>query len=194
VDRLEAQKMALRKMAEWDLIEEGWTFCWLSRRATTTCGRCDYAIRAIRLNPRHVEANNPAEVLDTILHEIAHALAGPGKKHGPVWRKFAVMVGAKPMAKAGSEVVSVPQQPPLWMATCADCGTVIRRRRVSARVREGRALVHKGCKTGLRWRKIIRWEAACPDCGRTIKRARLTRDDKVHCRSTLVWTELAAGV
>lgn len=35
-----------------------------------------------------------AHVKDTVLHEIAHALAGHEAKHGPVWQKIAKEIGA----------------------------------------------------------------------------------------------------
>jgi len=42
------------------------------------------------------------EIIDTILHEIAHALCGPGAGHGPVWQAMCVRIGAKPYAKVNA--------------------------------------------------------------------------------------------
>ena len=42
----------------------------------------------------------PREVRDTILHEIAHALAGAKARHGPAWKAIAKRLGATPKARA----------------------------------------------------------------------------------------------
>lgn len=44
----------------------------------------------------------PAAVRDTILHEIAHALAGHAAGHGPVWKGVCRRIGARPV-RCGSE-------------------------------------------------------------------------------------------
>ena len=46
--------------------------------------------------------HDPDEVRDTILHEIAHALVGPGHGHDAVWKAKCVEVGAKPEAAAAT--------------------------------------------------------------------------------------------
>jgi len=187
VDKLKAQKSALHEMVKWKLVDGGWTFGWMSRRATRTCGQCDYRAKAIRLNPRHVELNTPEVVLDTIRHEIAHAMVGSRANHGPAWRECAVRVGATPERAAGAEVASVPKQPFRWMATCQDCGAVLRRRYLTKKSIAG-GLRHRGCGSELRWERIrtTRWHATCPDCGETLQTG---QPSSTHCRSTLVWTE-----
>ena len=188
MDKLEAQKTALREMVKWGLVDDGWTFGWLSRRATQTCGQCVYRAKAIRLNPRHVELNSPVVVLDTVRHEIAHALVGSRANHGPAWRECAVRVGATPERAAGEEVAPVPRQPFRWTATCRDCGAVMRRRQLTKKAISG-GLRHRGCESELRWERIVtdRWHATCPDCGETLRAAGPSVG--AHCRSTLVWTE-----
>lgn len=42
----------------------------------------------------------PDQVTDTILHEIAHALAGPAARHGPAWKSIARRLGATPKSCA----------------------------------------------------------------------------------------------
>lgn len=49
----------------------------------------------IILRLRDVLGHGAKEVHETILHEIAHALAGPGAGHGPKWREMARRVGAR---------------------------------------------------------------------------------------------------
>jgi SprT-like family len=66
-----------------------------SRCAGVTGFRADGGgIIVLRL--RDVLAASDEEVRDTILHEVAHALAGPANTgHGPKWREMARRVGAK---------------------------------------------------------------------------------------------------
>jgi predicted SprT family Zn-dependent metalloprotease len=56
----------------------GWGFAFNKQRRGM--GLCRYATRTIELSIYLVDRNGLEEVRDTILHEIAHALVGPG--HG----------------------------------------------------------------------------------------------------------------
>ena len=40
------------------------------------------------------------QIRDTVLHEIAHAIAGREAGHGPLWKVTARRIGATPRAKA----------------------------------------------------------------------------------------------
>jgi len=68
--------------------------------ARTKLGECRPGRKLIQLSRMHA-VNGPAEqVTDTILHEIAHALAGPGAGHGPAWKVIAKRLGATPKSCA----------------------------------------------------------------------------------------------
>ena len=78
---------AARHLAETLLAEHGlstadppWTFRFNRRKRAL--GTCHYGPRRIELSSHFVVANDPDEVRDTVLHEIAHALAGPMAGHG----------------------------------------------------------------------------------------------------------------
>lgn len=58
-------------------------------------------------------------MLDTILHEVAHALVGPGHGHDEVWKATCLEVGARPERCYGEEV-EMPKG--RWRATCGGCG------------------------------------------------------------------------
>ncbi len=69
---------------------------------------------------------------DTLLHEIAHALAGHRAGHGPVWRKIAREVGAKPKRCYRAEEV---QQPPGgYLLVCPSCREPLARYREPTKV------------------------------------------------------------
>ena len=80
---------------------DGWTFRFGAARRMI--GLCREKGKIIQLG-RHHAANDPREqVTDTILHEIAHALAGTAAGHGPVWRNTAKRIGATPRASKTSD-------------------------------------------------------------------------------------------
>ncbi len=59
-------------------------------------GECRSRERLILLSRSHAVNGPPEQVTDTILHEIAHALAGPKAGHGPEWKAIARLIGATP--------------------------------------------------------------------------------------------------
>ena len=77
---------------------EEWTFRFSA--AQGRLGECREREKLIRLSLRHAVKADPREVKDTILHEIAHALAGARAGHGPAWKAIAERIGATPKARA----------------------------------------------------------------------------------------------
>ena len=73
-----------------------WTFAFLE--AERRLGDCHFRDRVIRIGRAHALDASDAEIRDTILHEIAHALAGPEARHGPEWKATARRIGATPRA------------------------------------------------------------------------------------------------
>lgn len=70
-----------------------WTFTWTNHK--TTWGMCSYRKKEIQLSAYMTKFADEAEVEDTILHEIAHALT-PGSGHGRLWKRMAQLLGANP--------------------------------------------------------------------------------------------------
>ena len=77
---------------------EAWAFRFSA--AESRLGECREREKVIRLSRRHAVNGDPREVRDTILHEIAHALAGAAARHGPAWKAVAKRLGATPKARA----------------------------------------------------------------------------------------------
>lgn len=63
-------------------------------------GECRAKEKLIVLSRTHAAEGTPDDVTDTILHEIAHALAGPAAGHGPAWKSVARRLGARPASRA----------------------------------------------------------------------------------------------
>ena len=93
---VEVAREARALMDEHGLHE--WTFRFSAARGRL--GECRERQRLIRLSRRHAVNGDPREVRDTILHEIAHALAGAKARHGPAWKAIARRLGATPKARA----------------------------------------------------------------------------------------------
>ena len=58
-------------------------------------GLCDGSKRVIYLSKTLLKISTEEEVLDTILHEIAHAIVGYGFGHGKKWKEKAIEIGCK---------------------------------------------------------------------------------------------------
>ena len=78
-----------------------WTFRFSAARRTI--GLCMEKERVIQLGRHHAANDPPLQVTDTILHEIAHALAGTAARHGPAWRRIALSIGATPKASKATD-------------------------------------------------------------------------------------------
>jgi predicted SprT family Zn-dependent metalloprotease len=122
----DARSLAIALMQRHDLPRD-WSFAFDGSKVRF--GKCDYRNKRISLSRCLVEANAVEVVRETILHEIAHALAPHGAGHGPIWRSLALSIGANGFRCYGSEV----QRPqPKFCGTCCGCGRVIYRHRRTA--------------------------------------------------------------
>ena len=70
---------------------DGWSFTF--DHAKRRGGACHYGRKEISLALGFAEAASDAEVEDTILHEIAHALVGRRHQHDAVWQAKAREIG-----------------------------------------------------------------------------------------------------
>ena len=73
----------------------------------------------ICLSKHHIESGSENDIIETILHEIAHALIGSGHGHNNVWRNKAMSIGCN-----GQRVTnSIVKVEPRFKIICALCGT-----------------------------------------------------------------------
>lgn len=116
-------------------LSREWTFRWQNKKVSL--GTCSYQKKEIRLSKWYVELNDEAEVRDTILHEIAHALSyerhgSKGIGHGRLWRSICREIGAIPRA-CSKEKLNKPQNHHKYVETC--CGVTYRRHRLRKNAR-----------------------------------------------------------
>ena len=62
-----------------------WTIRWVNTR--NRAGQCKHRERELNFSTHLMRAFSDEEAMDTITHEIAHALVGPGHKHDYVWQR-----------------------------------------------------------------------------------------------------------
>jgi predicted SprT family Zn-dependent metalloprotease len=180
----------------------GWTFGLTASKRRL--GVCKYRRKRIEISEYYARHNPEAAVLDTLLHEIAHALAGVEAGHGPAWQAVAVRIGATPRACDDSPDTVV--EPGDWRTTCPAC------RRTHHRYRRPRSLTGYRCKCPARTPLVFayagdparepavptaaeptpaRWHANCAGCGIVHRRARRPKAGVWRCRcparSELKW-------
>ena len=73
----------------------------------------------ISLSKPLTELNSEAQVRNTILHEIAHALCGPFAGHSETWRSMARKIGCDAARCYDPEIVVRP--PPIYIGICPGC-------------------------------------------------------------------------
>lgn len=88
----EAQTLALTAMRAHGL--NGWTFSF--NRSKTTFGMCYHTRQEIQLSSMLTQHADRHQVIQTIGHEIAHALVGKAAGHGPVWKTKMRSMGLSP--------------------------------------------------------------------------------------------------
>ena len=92
---------------------DGWEVSY--DNAKRRAGICHFTEQTLGLSAPLTAVHSEDEVRDTILHEIAHALVGPGHQHDAVWRATALRIGS-----SGDRCVS-PDAPRVqgdWVGTC----------------------------------------------------------------------------
>ena len=158
MDQQDARVLALSLMRQHGLPVKGWSFNF--DEAKKRFGVCKYKSKSIGLSRPLTLLNTEAEVRDTILHEIAHALAGHAAGHGPEWKKVAASIGAKPVRCFSTDKVNTVKG--RYRYRCYGCGHTTNR--------------HKRPSSPIACRKCCDWHAG----GRFDKRfvmQRILRED-----------------
>lgn len=91
MDRNIASKFLRSKLDAYGLSE--WHVRITSDPNQPFLGLCVHKDKSIILNAHHVDIHSDADVRCTILHEIAHAIVGPGQAHNDIWRDKAIEIG-----------------------------------------------------------------------------------------------------
>jgi predicted SprT family Zn-dependent metalloprotease len=121
-----AELLAKQLMLKHGLTVDGWSFVWDGARRRF--GVCKHDRKQIGLSRPLTSLNTEAEVKNTILHEIAHALAVRGHGHDSHWKAICCRIGARPERCYGSDKVA--KVAGAWVATCPGCNKEWHRHKV----------------------------------------------------------------
>lgn len=96
-----------RAIARYGLASAGWRGI-INYRAKARFGNCNHDRKTIELSEWHAAGSRWDRVLNTILHEVAHALCGHGEGHGPRWKRVARSIGCDASRAAGGDGYATP--------------------------------------------------------------------------------------
>lgn len=126
-----------------------WSFVFNRRRRAM--GYCYSCSKTVELSIHFVERNSDEIIIDTLLHEIAHALVGAEHGHDDVWKAKCREIGAKPERYGEA---NMPHG--RWRARCGCCGKDFHRFRRPKRL-QGWYCLSCGFELGaLVWRQLAR--------------------------------------
>jgi predicted SprT family Zn-dependent metalloprotease len=112
-----AELVRVRRWAEaliaMHLDPDVWTFAF--DNAKTRGGQCDHSARRITVSRYLAARFDDDEIHQVLLHEVAHALAGPRAGHGPRWRTI-----ARELGYVGQRTLDKPVAQDLapWVGSC----------------------------------------------------------------------------
>lgn len=94
-------------------LDEGWTFGFDNAR--TRAGLCNYDRKRISVSRLLAVRYEDDEIHQVLLHEVAHAMAGPRAGHGPGWKRVAADLGYEGK-RLHDGAVATELAP--WVGTC----------------------------------------------------------------------------
>ena len=113
--------------------------------APSRAGVCKYDAHRIDLSVSFCLRASRAEIIDTILHEVAHAIVGKAHNHDAVWTAKAREIGC-----SGERTHAIRHTPARWIGQCA-CGQRWHRQRLSRKVASGSRCPQ--CHGEIRWQR-----------------------------------------
>lgn len=81
-------------------------------------GQCQHSKRTLSFSKHYIENNLQSKILNTLIHEIAHALT-PGHGHDDIWAKKCEDLGYPNALRCTADTI-MPQGK--YQAHCAKCG------------------------------------------------------------------------
>lgn len=106
-------------------------------------GQCWHNRHVVTISVTYCQKATKAEIINTLLHEIAHALAGYGNGHNHVWQRIARSIGCN-----ANRCHSVQHTPAKWVGECGCIGYLWKRQRMTKLARTGTC---SSCNQTIKW-------------------------------------------
>ena len=100
-----------------------WKFVWNNRTSNNTWGICKYNTKEIHINKKYALIESEDNVIDTIIHEVAHALT-KGDNHGEIWKAKCRELGCSDKQFKNLKNESMKKLA-RYKGVCPTCGHVI---------------------------------------------------------------------
>ncbi len=136
-------KQLIREHEDNSGLKVGWQLAF--DLAPARGGSCRYSDQQITLSVTYCLKASKEEIVDTILHEIAHAIVGPKHGHDATWKAAARQIGC-----TAERCHRIQHTPPRWHGQCG-CGQQWERQRLSQRIRKSRC---GKCKGNIEWKRV----------------------------------------
>jgi predicted SprT family Zn-dependent metalloprotease len=114
VNLTHAEAIATTLMKEYGIWDKGWRFQWNNNK--TRLGLCRYGVKTLEMSRLHVPHNDVEFVNETMLHEIAHAIAGSRAAHGWEWQRVYRSIGGNGQRTGNSAA----QLQTAWTGKCSN--------------------------------------------------------------------------
>jgi SNF2 family DNA or RNA helicase len=163
MDRNTAHEFTRKKLNEFGLND--WRIRVSSDPNQPFLGLCMHNDKCIQLNAHHIDIHPDKEVINTILHEVAHALVGPGHGHNEIWRTKATEIGCDNTNACST--LDLPAHVIDAIRSGAAVEISVEEKEIVQKIRE---VTHK----------VTRLQDTCPECGKVAKEVSTTEssDDK----------------
>jgi SNF2 family DNA or RNA helicase len=155
MDRNTATKLCRETLDKYNLKDWGVR---LSTDANSQfLGLCLHSDKCIILNAHHIDTHPTPEIEDTILHEVAHAIVGPGHAHDATWTTKAMEMGVNNLS--GCSTLSLSPQ----IINAIRSGAKIEVSFEEAMIQRQVTVEEKVFKPKY---TVTRLQDKCPDCGK----------------------------
>jgi predicted SprT family Zn-dependent metalloprotease len=133
------EAIAYKLLISEGLAQKGWTFKY--DNAIRRAGCCNYRKQVISLSRHYVEynSNNEKDIMNTIIHEIAHAVAGHSAGHGLKWKAVfhdLLVKHKQPIDTSRCYSAKIKMPKSRYSIKCKSCNYEWKRNRMSRRKKE----------------------------------------------------------
>lgn len=131
--------LATATLREYGLDAQGWTA--ELDNGKRRAGACHYSRRVVSFSQHILPNASDEDILETVRHEVAHALVGHAAGHGPEFKRQLIEMGG---TGARTHKMEVPEL--RWVATCPEHGKIGTRRSTPQGIH-----THKRCGKPITW-------------------------------------------